>query len=205
MQQSLARTKSFAFEAKPDLADADDDGLLKLIAAGDKIAMERLFARHRRRVYAGAHRLTGSHPLADEVVSEVFLTVWCSACRFEGKSKVSTWLLAITRNKALAGLRARKELPLDDCNSSSIVDEGDSPEVVVHQLRRAVLLRYYFQRLSPAHRQIVELIYYRNKSIADVARIAGVPEGTVKSRMAAARSRIAEFLCAAGINRFQEC
>src|SRR5262245_9431569 len=86
-----------------------DEMLLRGIARGDKRAMEQLFARHNRQVYHFVCRLTQNASLAEDVVSDVFLVAWRSAGSFEGRSQVSTWLLAIARRRALAALRRRAE------------------------------------------------------------------------------------------------
>jgi RNA polymerase sigma-70 factor (ECF subfamily) len=82
-----------------------DEVLIASIATSDKRAMERLFERHNRWIYHFLYHLTGSASLAEEMLTEVFLTVWHEAKRFETKSSVSTWLLAIARQRAIEKLR----------------------------------------------------------------------------------------------------
>src|ERR1700746_2541459 len=91
-----------------------DEALIGRIAAGDKLAMQVLFARHHVRVYRFVLRLVRNQTLAEDLISEVFLDVWRQAGKFEARSTVSTWLLAIARFKALSSLRKRSEEELDE-------------------------------------------------------------------------------------------
>src|SRR6188474_2802095 len=97
-----------------------DEALIGRIAAGDKLAMQVLFARHHVRVYRFVLRLVGEPSRAEDLISEVFLDVWRQADRFEARSQVSTWLLAIARYKALSALRKRPDEELDDETAQAI-------------------------------------------------------------------------------------
>ena len=94
---------------RPQLPNSQkpDQILIEAVAGGNKQALEQLFARHSARIYRFVLRITGNAALSEDIVSEVFLEVWHRADRFQGKSQVSTWLLAIARNKALQALRSR--------------------------------------------------------------------------------------------------
>ena len=89
-----------------------DEALIASIAHGDRSAMQVLYARHSVRVFRFILRLTGNASLAEDMLSEVFLYVWRRAEAFEAKSKVSTWLLAIARYKAISALRRGCDEPL---------------------------------------------------------------------------------------------
>src|SRR5262245_64652957 len=80
---------------------SSDEMLIKRIAGGDQLAMRTLFGRYRVNLYRWLLRLVGEEALAEDLLSEVFLDVWRQAASFEGRSSVSTWLLAIGRYKAL--------------------------------------------------------------------------------------------------------
>jgi len=95
--------------AGPAGETSSDAFLIARIAAGDKLAMQALFARHRTSVYRWLLRFVPSESVAEDLVSEVFLDLWRQADRFEGRSSVSTWLLSIARYKALSVRRARSE------------------------------------------------------------------------------------------------
>jgi RNA polymerase sigma-70 factor (ECF subfamily) len=182
-----------------------DRMLIESVAGGDKQALEQLFARHSARIYRFVLRITGNAALSEDIVSEVFLEIWRRPGRFEGKAQVSTWMFAIARNKALQALRSLWQKPYDEDGAAEVVDSADDPESAVHEKSRSIVLRKCLSRLSPIQREIVELVYYHEKSVAEVAQIVGIPTGTVKTRMFRARSRIAELLAEAGLNEFQDC
>jgi RNA polymerase sigma-70 factor, ECF subfamily len=180
--------------------DTSDETLIGLIADGDKRAMQVLYARHNVRVYRFILRLTGNQSLAEDLVSEVFLDVWRQADGFESKSQVSTWLLAIARYKSLSALRRRTDEPLDDQMAASIEDTADNPETAVGTKNRNAIVQKCLTQLSPAHREVIDLVYYHEKSVDEVAKIVGVPAATVKTRMFYARSKMADLLKNAGVS-----
>ena len=182
--------------------DTSDETLVGLIADGDKRAMQVLYARHNVRVYRFVLRLTSNQSLAEDLVSEVFLDVWRQAEGFESKSQVSTWLLAIARYKALSALRRRTDEHLDDQMAASIEDTSDDPETVVNTKDRATIIQKCLTQLSPAHREVIDLVYYHEKSVDEVAQIVGVPAATVKTRMFYARNKMADLLKQSGVHAF---
>ena len=178
-----------------------DEVLLQLVANGDKDAMRVLFARHNVRVFRFLTRIVGNEATAEDLLNEVFLEVWRNAGRFEARSQVSTWILAIARFKALAAMRRRRHDELDDEASEMIEDTADDPEVAVQKTERSALLQQCLKQLSIAHRQVVDLVYYHEQSIEEVAEIIGVPSSTVKTRVFYARKRIAELMAERGLER----
>jgi len=178
-----------------------DEVLIGRIAKGDRLAMQVLFARHHVRVYRFVLRLIGNPTVAEDLISEVFLDVWRQADRFEGRSAVSTWMLAIARFKALSALRKKPDEELDDEAAESIEDASDNPEVALEKKDKSAVLRQCLEKLSPEHREIIDLVYYHEKSVEEVAEIVKIPENTVKTRMFYARKKLAELLQAAGVER----
>ena len=177
-----------------------DEMLLEKIAKGDRTAMHTLYARHNVRVYRFVLRMLRDSASAEDLVSQVFLDVWRSASQFEGRSQVSTWLLSIARFKALTALRQRKHEDIDQDDVMQIADQGDTPEASLDRSRTSAILRACVAKLSPAHREIVSLVYYHEKSVEEVAQLIGIPAATVKTRMFYARKQLAEFLKSAGID-----
>jgi RNA polymerase sigma-70 factor (ECF subfamily) len=110
---------------------ASDEALIGRIASGDRLAMQVLFARHHVRVFRFVLRLVRDEWKAEDLISEVFLDVWRQADRFEGRSTVSTWLLAIARFKALSALRRKPDEELDDESAAAIEDDADDPEMAL--------------------------------------------------------------------------
>src|SRR6266852_1354291 len=177
------------------VADTSDEALIGLIADGDKRAMQVLYGRHNVRVYRFIVRLTGNTSLAEDLVSEVFLDVWRQADGFEAKCQVSTWLLAIARYKALSALRRRSDEQLDHVMAAP----SDDPETTVYNKDRSTIVQKCLSQLSPAHREVIDLVYYHEKSVDEVAQIVGVPAATVKTRMFYARNKMADLLKQAGM------
>jgi RNA polymerase sigma-70 factor, ECF subfamily len=178
-----------------------DEVLLGLVADGDKDAMRLLYARHNVRVFRFLIRIVGNEAAAEDLLNEVFVDVWRNAGRFEARSQVSTWILAIARFKALASLRRRPLEELDDDAYESVEDAADNPEDAMQKVERSAILQDCLKQLSVAHRQVVDLVYYHEQSIDEVAEIIGVPQSTVKTRVFYARKRIAELMAARGIER----
>jgi RNA polymerase sigma-70 factor (ECF subfamily) len=176
-----------------------DEALMESIATGDQFAMQVLFQRHNVRIYRFVLRQTGSASLAEEIVSEVFLEVWRRAGTFKAKCQVSTWLLAIARYKAISLRRRIAEAPLNDDLAAVIADPSDDAETVLDREDRSKIVRKCLTQLSPSHREIIDLVYYHEKSVDEVAQIVGAPKSTVKTRMFYARSQMAKLLTAAGL------
>ena len=183
------------------MQNTPDEELVRRIAGGDRLAMQVLFARHHVRVYRFVLRLVRNESTAEDLISDVFLDVWRQAGRFEGRAAVSTWLLAIARFKALSALRRKPEAELDDEMAEAIEDPADNPEVALEKKDKSEVLRQCLNVLSTDHREIIDLVYYHQKSVEEVAEIVGIPEATVKTRMFYARKKLAEALKAAGVER----
>jgi RNA polymerase sigma-70 factor, ECF subfamily len=201
--QDISPASSGRMRAAQDAQDTSDEALVARIARRDRQALQLLYSRHHVRIYRFALRFLNDEAAAEDTVSEVFIDVWRQAERFEGRSQVTTWLLAIARNKALSLLRRRSSEELDDEVAEFIEDPSDNPEVAMLKSQRASVLQDCLTQLSPAHREIVDLVYYHEKSVEEVAEIISVPANTVKTRMFYARKRIGELMAAKGISRAQ--
>jgi RNA polymerase sigma-70 factor (ECF subfamily) len=178
-----------------------DEVLIARIAGGDRLAMQVLFARHHVRMYRFVLRLVRNEATAEDLISEVFLDVWRQAGKFEGRSAVSTWMLSIARFKALSALRRKPEAELDEETAERIEDDADDPETALAKKDKGALLRKCLSGLSNEHREIIDLVYYHEKSVEEVAGIVGIPEATVKTRMFYARKKLSELLKEQGIDR----
>ena len=178
--------------------DVSDEMLLKHVAEGDKAAMHILFARHRGKVSRFIQRIVRNPATVDDLVSQVFLNVWRSASRFESRAQVSTWLLAIARFKAINALRERAHQTINQNDLLGIADAADTPETALDRKQRNGMLRACIDKLSPAHREVIDLLYYREKSIAEVSATIGIPQATAKSRVFYARKQLARMLVSAG-------
>jgi RNA polymerase sigma-70 factor (ECF subfamily) len=201
MQSSFAISTGSAARGIIAAQATSDEMLLQSIAAGDKSAMHVLYARHNVRVYRFILRIVSDTTVAEDLVSQVFLDVWRTAGQFEGRSQVSTWMLAIARFKALTALRNRRHEDLDQEEVLQIADTTDTPEAAMDRSQTSSQLRKAIALLSPAHREIIDLVYYHEKSVEEVGQIIGIPQATVKTRMFYARKHLAELLKDAGFER----
>jgi RNA polymerase sigma-70 factor (ECF subfamily) len=177
-----------------------DEMLLGSIADGGRTSMHVLYCRHNVRVYRFILRIVRDTTIAEDLVSQVFLDVWRTAGQFEGRSQVSTWLLSIARFKALTALRQRRYEDLDQDDVREIADQADTPETLLHRSNTSAILRSCVAKLSPAHREIINLVYYHEKSVEEAGTIIGIPQSTVKTRMFYARKQLAELLKGAGVD-----
>jgi RNA polymerase sigma-70 factor, ECF subfamily len=177
-----------------------DEDLIKLISTGDRLALETLYGRHRVKLYHFLRRLTNNETAAEDIVSDVFFDVWQQAGRFEARSTASTWLFAIARFKALSARRERQHLELGP-GEAMIEDPSDDPESLMQKADKGKIIQHCLKLLSSLHREVIDLVYYHEKSIKEAGEILRIPENTVKTRMFHARKRLSELLVAAGVDR----
>ena len=130
MLQTFTRSGSTAAvpaNAATAVEHSSDEILVERIAAGDKLAMQVLFARHRTNLYRWLLRFVGNETVAEDLLSDVFFDVWQQAGRFEGRAAVTTWLLSIARFKALSARRRRTDAELDETIEATAADSADDP------------------------------------------------------------------------------
>jgi RNA polymerase sigma-70 factor (ECF subfamily) len=182
-----------------------DEELIEGIREGGSVAMQILFARYQVRVYRFVLRRVGDAAIAEDLTSEVFITVWRHANQFEARSSVATWLLAIARYKSLAELRRRcriesrlQRTPADDIASEPL-ESPVAAECGLQAEDQRRLVRKCLMRLPREHRTVIDLVYYHEKSVKEVADIVGISPNTVKTRMYYARRKLAELLKDEGI------
>src|SRR5262249_12575533 len=132
-------------------------------------------------------------------VREFLMGVGGKAGQSEGRSRVATWLWETARHKALSHLRNRSVDRLDDDTAQGLEDPADTPEVACEKRDTGALLRRCLTQLSSAHREIIDLVYYHERPMQDVAQILDIPEATVRTRMFYARKHLAELLKSHGV------
>ena len=164
-----------------------DQELVRRVATEDEQAFRELYDRFADRVFRYALTLLRNRHLAEEVVQEAMIAVWMNAFRFEGRSKVSTWLFGIARNKALDLIRREKRGDRQPDVSLSTPDPAPA-------LRREKLVGRAMSELPEGQREVVFLTFYEGLSYAEISHVLGIPAGTVKSRMYHAKRRLAEAL-----------
>ncbi|MGL4396204.1 MAG: sigma-70 family RNA polymerase sigma factor [Hyphomicrobium sp.] len=180
----------------------DDRALISAIAGGDGKALERLYTRNETRVYRYLVRVVRNEAMAEELLNEVFMSVWQGAARYEGRSEPTTWLISIAHNKAVSALRKRREVSgVADDVAGAMEDEDDTPDVTAQKRDKSEHIRRAMDTLSTEHREILDLVYYQEQSVAEAAEILGIPEATVKTRMFYARKKLGDVLKHRGIDR----
>jgi RNA polymerase sigma-70 factor, ECF subfamily len=194
-----APTTAKRLNAGPDF-DGSDRGLMARVADGDKGAIRIVFERYQLKVYRFVVRLVENKATAEDIVSEVFLDLWRNAAKFEGRARLSTWIMAIARHKAMSALRGRVDQPLDAVAAEKIPDCAATAEEALHEGQRSAALRACLQQLPAAQREIIDLVYYHEMSVEEVAETVGIPPATVKTRMFYARRRLGAYLRAAGVD-----
>jgi RNA polymerase sigma-70 factor, ECF subfamily len=200
----MAMDRTAGSQPRPVGCGQDESGgdadtvLMRRIAAADRAAMHTLFSRHHLAVYRFVLQRLQDKALAEDITSDVFLEVWRHAGRFEGRSAVLTWILAIARYKTFAahphsGVRLNGDTAADAENS------GD-PEAPLQTRDRNIVLRKCMTRLSAEHREVIDLVYYQEQSMESVATILGIPRSTAKTRVFYARKRLADELKKSGVD-----
>ncbi len=128
--------------------------------------------------------------------------MWQNAHRYEGRSEPMTWMLSIAHNKAISALRKKTELVgIDEEAGIDLAAEDDTPDIAAQKQDKGAKIRACIAELSPDHRTVLDLVYYQEQSVAEVAEVLGIPEATVKTRMFYARKKLSELLLARGIDR----
>jgi RNA polymerase sigma-70 factor, ECF subfamily len=165
-----------------------DEELMPLIAAKDPEAFEVFYDRHGGAAYSLAYRIAGERAAAEDVTQEAFISLWRSGARFDPtRGSVRSWMLSIVRNRAIDHLRSRAgkapKLAFDD---DAILEQRPSGELTEEEaLRRetASEVRGALGELPGEQSKVIELAYFGGFSHSEIARMLGVPLGTVKGRM----------------------
>ncbi|HEV7875755.1 MAG TPA: sigma-70 family RNA polymerase sigma factor [Nocardioides sp.] len=184
---------------RPEDADGDTE-VMRRIRAGDRSGIDDLYERFRRPAFALARRILGDDVLAEDVLQEVFLSIWRDPAGFDrGRGSVASWLLAVVHHKAVDAVRreesqrrrqslAEEDLALSAPTATRDVEEEAWSRVVAHQVRTAL------GALSSSQREALTLAYYGGYTQREVAALTGTPLGTVKTRMLAGMRRLREEL-----------
>lgn len=168
---------------------------LSQMAKGDGAALEALYRRHRQTAHRFILRLVSSEAQAEELVGDVFIAAWQNAASYGGRSKPLTWILSIAHNKAVSCLRKRREVTGSiDVVAAALACPGESPDQAVVRSDSGAVLKRCIGKLSPDHRQVVDLIYFQEFSVTEAADRIGIPEATVKTRLFYARKKLAHLL-----------
>lgn len=173
---------------------AQDLELLARIAAGNEQALAEFYRRHQARVYHFVQQRLDNAADAAEVLNAVMLEVWRGAQTYQGRARVSTWLLGIAHHKSIDLLRKRGRREADPLDFDLGDDRPDPGPAAVSGAQDSRQVRICLEQLPDAQRQVVYLTFFEDLPYPDIARILEIPEGTVKTRMFHARKSLARCL-----------
>jgi len=179
----------------------DDGQLLRRIGQGDEDAMAAFYREHGRVVLAQVLLVTGERVLAEEIVQDTMLAVWRGAGSFRGESSVRSWVIAIARRQTRDRLRGRRLRVVDDAFLADQPGSGPGPEVTALDRAELAEVTGAIRELAPPHREVLGLVFGSGLSLPEVAGVLEIPVGTVKSRLAAARTALSRILDEKGQNR----
>ena len=187
----------------PQRSELSDAELATALAAGQLDAVDALYSRYGALAYSLAVRILGDPGRAEDAVQDAFVRVWQRAGSFDpNRGSLRTWLLTVVRNRSvdyLRGTAARQRDELELVADVRASGSGSDPwrEVSQSLERRAVLEALAV--LPREQRQVIELAYYGGYSQSEVARLVGVPLGTIKSRTRLALEKLCSYLQGRGL------
>ena len=166
-------------------ADEHDElnRLLLQTAQNDRQAFTRLYERTSSRLFGICMRMLADRREAEEVLQEAFVSVWQRSGSFApAKASALTWLVTLTRNKAIDRLRQRGEVRLDGAAAmENLVDQADGPSTQAEQNQQYKRLRECLDELEPQQRQSVREAFFSGATYNELAERTKVPLGTMKS------------------------
>ena len=174
---------------EPRSGALDERELFERVKARDVDAFERLYRIYQPRLARFLSTLLQRPQLVEEVLDDTMMVVWQTAERFQGKSKLSTWIFAIAYRKALKA-RARWPEPVADDDRDTRVSLEPRPDEELQNQRLHDALVEAMQQLSPEQRAVVDLTYFNGLGYREIADIVDCPVDTVKTRMFHARRRL---------------
>lgn len=185
--------ESFALPVAGGGEDERHRALLSATAAGDKRAFQRLYTLTYPAVLGFALRLLSRHDRAEEIANDTMVAVWRSAHRFEGRSKVSTWMFGIAYRTAMRTLRRERGERLHvDLDAAGDVRDDTAPTATT--LIDSETVNAALATLPSELRAIMVMTYQYGFSITEISNVTDCPTGTIKTRMAAARRRMREYM-----------
>jgi len=174
---------------------ATDEVLVAAAKLGDHPAFAELWMRHSNTAFKMACRIMGNRDDAEDVIQDAWMKAYVHLKGFDGRAKFSTWLTRIAINSALMTLRRRRAHPetsmeIEDGETwrhCEITDQTKDVEEFYARHERAERLRRAICRLQPTLRNVVEIHQLSDRSVKEVAELAGLSVAATKSRLLRAR------------------
>ena len=156
--------------------------LLTRVAEGDKQALAALYKALEQPVFRFIRSRLNDPFEAGDILHDVFMEVWRSASRFEGRSKVQTWIFGIAYRKVIDAHRKRGRTDLIG-ETPDAADDSPDAEACLASSEEAAHVRHCLDTLKDDHRAAVAMAFYDDMTYGEIAAVAGVPEGTIKTRI----------------------
>ena len=163
-------------------SDLEQRAMMTAIAGGDKQALASLYRVLETPVFRFIRSRLNDHFEAGDILHDVFIEVWRSAGRFEGRSKVQTWIFGIAYRKVIDAHRRRGRVDVTD-EFPDAADDGPDPEACLASAEEAEHVRHCLGTLKDDHRAAIAMAFYEDMTYGEIAEVAGVPEGTIKTRV----------------------
>ncbi|WP_181952538.1 RNA polymerase sigma factor [Vulcaniibacterium gelatinicum] len=176
-----------------DTADAGDETLMLAWAAGDAVAFERLYARHRARLYRFLLRQLRDPSLADELFQDIWQRVIAARRDWRPEARFSTWLYRIAHNRLADHWRAQRHrppAPEDADERAARITDPDTPEHALSEFEQRRRLQLALDALPPEQREVLLLRLEQDLSLEEIGAITGVGRETVKSRLRYAMDKL---------------
>ena len=174
------------------MVEVEDEVLVRRVAAGDERALGVLYDRYAGLVYGTGTRFLGDWGLAEDLVQDVFTSVWRNAARFDpSRASFATWVYRITRNRATDLIRRRKAR-VRTVGGDSLPEPGEPDPT--GEISRGFDVAAALSRLTPAHRELLVLAYFDGLSQREISTRTNTPLGTVKSRTTAAMRTLRDLM-----------
>jgi RNA polymerase sigma-70 factor (ECF subfamily) len=183
--------------ARATTAGRDDDLLVLLAEGAIDEAFARMARRYETKVYRLCVALLRDHGAAQDAAQESLVRVWRALPRYDGRAALSTWIYAITRNRCLTVLTRRDATVSMSDEAVWAEAEAVAQEPAALDAQRVV--RKLVADLPEGPRRVLTLYYFEEMTLAEVARMLGQPEGTVKTHLYRARAAMLRELQARGL------
>jgi len=178
----------------------DDIELMREISDGNAQALGELYDRYSRLVFSMAYGVVQNRETAEEVTLDIFTRAWEKGSTYDPQlAKVSTWLVRMTRNRAIDRLRREKARPMRNSVSLSLilnepVIEKNAPEAVVQLSMEQQRVRLAVASLPPSQKEALALAFFGGLSHSEIAQQLDLPLGTVKGRIRAGMKKLRDLL-----------
>lgn len=186
-----------------DYVGLSDEELVELVSEGETAAFEALYEKYSGATYALAVRMLGDAGAAEEVVQDAFVSMWKKSETYDAsQGKLYTWLLRITRNRAIDEIRKKSSPTRAAANQRRLYEEtrnvpgppGETGAEAAYLSEIRGFVREAMDELPKEQRQVVELSYLGGLSQREISEKTGIPLGTVKTRMRLALKKLRHSL-----------